>query len=81
MPSHYIYNREGAAAAMGLSNANQLKRYKDNALEAGLQPSKIIGGIEMFDISVLMDTKYKKQANTYGYKASQLECFASGVLF
>ncbi len=82
MPNHYVYNREGASLALGLSSVNQVKRYIDNALKAGLQPSKIIGGIEMFDISILLNTHNNKSpANSHGYKASQLKCFAGGTLF
>lgn len=52
---HYIYNIEGVAAALGLAKPYQVKRYKDNAIKTGVQPSKIIGGVELFDIDMLMN--------------------------
>ena len=43
---HYVYSKQGAANALGLSSINQVNRYKKNAIQAGKIPCKIIGGIE-----------------------------------
>lgn len=58
---HYVYNKEGVMAFFGLSDAYQIKRYKNKAIKAGALPSKIIGGTELFDISVLLNPKKYKQ--------------------
>lgn len=64
MTCHYVYNKEGVAAFLGLSETWQVKRYKDNAIKAGVQPSHIVGGIEMFDIDILMNPeKYIQTKN------------------
>jgi hypothetical protein len=52
---HYIYTREGAADAMRLGSVNNLKYYIKKAKAAGCEPSKIIGGIEYFDMDLLLD--------------------------
>lgn len=51
--SHYIYTKEGAANALGLSNINNLNYYIKKAQEAGAEPSKIMGGVEYFDVDIL----------------------------
>ncbi|MFA6195271.1 MAG: hypothetical protein WC656_01350 [Sulfurimonas sp.] len=80
---HYIYNKDGAALALGLSDSCQLKRYKDKAIKAGAMPCKIIGGVELYDIDILMNQKNQKNPaiNHHGYKASELKVFAGGFLF
>jgi hypothetical protein len=78
---HYIHDRYGVAIALGLSNVSQVKRYKNNALKAGLQPSKVIGGVELFDISILLNINIKIQANNHGYKVAELNRFKEGLLF
>lgn len=61
---HYVYNKEGACAFFALSDPYQLKRYVDKAIKAGAKPSKKIGGVEMFDVSVLMNPEEYKVKNT-----------------
>jgi hypothetical protein len=80
---HYVYSKQGAANALGLSSINQVDRYKKNAIQAGKIPCKIIGGIEMYDIDILRYKSKTKRitSNNYGYKANELKTFANGVLF
>lgn len=79
---HYVYNKQGAANALGLSSINEINRYKNNAISAGKIPCKNIGGVEMYDIDILL-YKSKKRiiSNNHGYKANELKTFANGVLF
>jgi len=51
--SHFIYTREGAAQALGLRNVSGLSYYIKKAKAAGEEPSKIIGGVEYFDLDIL----------------------------
>ncbi len=80
---HYVYSKQGAANALGLSSINQVDRYKKNAIQAGKIPCTIIGGIEMYDIDILRYKSKTKRitSNNYGYKANELKTFANGVLF
>ena len=79
MMSHYIYTKEGVQDFLGLKNTKEVRRYKQNAIKAGYKPSKIIGGVEMFDIDILLQKD--KVVNNYNYSKEQLKIFATGKLF
>ena len=53
--AHYIYTKGGAAEAIGLRNAKALNNRIKRAKAAGCEPSKIIGGIEYFDMDLLLN--------------------------
>jgi len=52
---HYIYTKEGAAEAMGLRKSMELNYYIKKAKRVGLEPSKMLGGIEYFDLEMLVN--------------------------
>jgi len=77
--SHYIYSKEGVQEFLGLKTLKEVNRYKRNAIEAGKVPCKILGGIEMFDIDILLqNNKVVKYTN---YSKKQLRIFSTGKLF
>ena len=51
---HYIFNREGAARALGLRNIKELSRYVKKAKNANVEPSKKLGNTEYFDVDLLL---------------------------
>ena len=51
---HYIFNREGAARALGLRNIKELNRYIKKAKNANVEPSKKLGNTEYFDVDLLL---------------------------
>lgn len=53
---HYIYTKEGAVDALGLRDVKALRYYIKKAKAAGVEPSKRIGGVEYFDIDILLNT-------------------------
>jgi len=86
--AHYIYTKGGAAEAIGLRNAKALNNRIKRAKAAGCEPSKIIGGIEYFDMDLLLNPptndKYinnikafieKQMKNRKGKKPLQLKLF------
>ncbi|MBW6487513.1 hypothetical protein [Sulfurimonas sp.] len=79
--NHYIYNKEGVAAALGLSKSHQVNRYKDNAIKAGVQPSIITGGVELFDIDILTNPQKYIQANTKPFFQQQKKARVQLSLF
>ena len=52
---HFVYTREGVARAMGLRSVNGLGYHIKKAKQLGVNPSKIIGGVEYFDIDIVED--------------------------
>jgi hypothetical protein len=77
---HYIYYRDGAALALDLSLDAFNKRVK-KAIQLGYEPSKNIGGVEMFDIDVLMKKEPRKKTNIFGYSLRMLKVFKNGHFF
>jgi len=53
---HFVYTKEGAADVLGLGNVNSLLYYIKKAKAAGVEPSKTIGGIEYYDVDILLNT-------------------------
>ena len=55
---HYVYSKEGASLAMGLTEKSDINYYIKKAKKLGIENmSKIIGGIEYFDIDMLENPK------------------------
>ena len=54
--SHFVYTKEGAANTLGLSSVNSLLYYIKKAKTVGIEPSRTIGGIEYFDVDILLNT-------------------------
>ena len=78
--SHYVFTKEGAAQILGLKNIKQIERYRKKAIENGLIPSKTIGGLEMFDIDILLGNAPNLSHYDMGYTNSQKKVFDSGTL-
>ena len=55
---HYVFSKEGASAAMGLTEKSDINYYIKKAKKLGIKDmSKVIGGIEYFDIDMLENPK------------------------
>ena len=53
---HFIYSKEGAAMAMGLTENSEVNYYINRAKKLGIKNiSKRLGGIEYFDIDMLQN--------------------------
>jgi len=52
---HYVYTKEGAVEALGLKDVKSLNYYIKKAKAAGINPSKITGGVEYFDVDILQN--------------------------
>lgn len=78
--NHYIYNKEGIKQAMGLSSLKLVKYHKNQAIKAGRDPCKMIGGVEMYDLEI-MQSKYKQKSWSNQYTEEDLNVFATGRLF
>lgn len=57
MKAHYIYTKYGAFLAMGLRDESRLDYHIKKVKKMGLKVSKIIHGIEYFDIDILTNPK------------------------
>jgi len=73
--SHYMFTREGATQMLGLKNPKQIERYRKNAIDKGLVPSKLVGGIELFDIDILLGNAPNISYYDMGYTDKQIEDF------
>lgn len=78
--AHYIYTKEGAVKALGLNEVGKLNYYIKKAKKVGDEPSKIIGGIEYFDIDILKNPTenkiklfVKKQIKNNAKKSKRLQ--------
>jgi len=82
--SHYIYTKEGVQFAMGLNHITEVNYYLKKAEKLGLKPSKVIGGVELYDIDIVMGNSLSlspKVANNTIYSKEELRIFATGHLF
>jgi len=77
---HYIFTKEGVMEELGLKNIREVTRYSKNARAKGLVPSKIVGGVEMYDIDILQNKMPELTHYEMGYTESQIETFQNGKL-
>jgi len=60
---HYLFNKDGVVSALGLRDASDLGYYLKRAKKFGIEVSKKVGGVELFDIDALMyPSEYKNEA-------------------
>jgi len=78
---HYIFTKEGVMQELGLKNISEVARYIKSAKAKGLVPSKIVGGVEMFDIDILQNKIPELTHYEMGYTESQIKTFQDGKLF
>jgi len=50
---HFIFNRDGVIEALGLNSLDSFNYYIKKAEKQNAEVSKIIGGVELFDIDTL----------------------------
>ena len=58
---HYIYTKDAAIEALGLRKKSTINRYIKRAKKNGAEPSKILGGIEYFDLDLLLNPPKNKE--------------------
>ncbi len=58
--AHFVYTKEAAADSMGLTSVDQIRYYINRCLNQGIKPSRKIGGVEYFDVDMLLSVSMTK---------------------
>lgn len=70
--AHFVYTKEAAADSMGLTSTKQISYYINQCLNKGIDPSKRIGGVEYFDVDMLLNVSMAKVRKRIKYTPQQL---------